>query len=241
MMEPLALKLLSYNIHWGLSTFRRRLVEANLVQTIIREKCDIVLLQEVWLQGGDVLRSLLDHLEAELEHRILGPTVKFATGAQGNGLLSRFPIAHWLNHPIPHRHFQKRALLHAQLQLPSQRTLSVICTHFGLNRLERQAQAEDLCAYVEQQIPSGEPLIVGGDFNDWSQTLSPYLAERLSMSEAFVATNGGHARTFPSILPCLCLDRVYTRHVQITAARVVREAGWKGTSDHLPLAVELSL
>lgn len=240
-MQDLKLRILSYNIHWGRSAFRRHVIEDRLVQTIIREKCDIVLLQELWFREGEVLRSLLDHLEEEWEHRIIGPTVKFAQGAQGNGLLSRYPIGRWINHPIPHRHFQKRALLHAELLLPGDRTLAVICTHFGLNGRERQAQAEDLCRFIEAEVESSQALIIGGDFNDWSCTLSRFLAEKLGLKEVFLETKGQHARTFPAIFPLLRLDRVYTRGLIIESARVVHEAGWQGSSDHLPLAADLIL
>lgn len=234
------IKILSYNIHWGLSAFRKHAVEERLVQTIIREKSDIVLLQELWLPEDLALLSMLDHLRQEWAHRISGPTVQFAKGLQGNGMLSRYPFISWSNEPIVHPSTQARAMLHARLQLSEQLELSVICTHFGLSRRERELQAKQLCDYVEGTIPKQRPLVIGGDFNDWRAELSPYFERRLGLREAFLASSGRHARSFPAIWPLLCLDRVYTRHLEITQARVVKEAGWHGSSDHLPLAVELA-
>ncbi len=239
--SEMRIKLLSYNIHWGLSAFRKKAVENRLVETIIREKSDVVLLQELWLPDDLALLSMLDHLQQEWAHRISGPTVQFAKGLQGNGMLSRYPFLDWSNQPIVCPSSQARAMLHATLQVSENSRLAVICTHFGLTRKERESQAKQLCDYVEEKIPPQWPLVIGGDFNDWRSELSPYLHRRLGLREAFLSTSGSHAQTFPAIFPLLRLDRVYTRNVEIIQARVVKEAGWHGSSDHLPLAVELRL
>ncbi len=240
-MGPLSLKIISYNVHWGLSTFRRHAIEERLVQTILREQCDLILLQELWLPEGEVLLSMLKHLEEEWEHRISGPTVRFGTGIQGNGLLSRFPFASWRNHPMPHHSHQDRALLHAIVAVPDGRDLHVVCTHFGLSHAERRAQTEDLFRYFDENIPPEQAVILGGDFNDWRGTLSHQFQVRLGLKEVFLSSRGRHAKTYPAIFPLLCLDRIYVRQLEIKSARVVHEAGWRGSSDHLPLAVEVFL
>jgi endonuclease/exonuclease/phosphatase family metal-dependent hydrolase len=47
--------------------------------------------------------------------------------------------------------------------------------------------------------------------------------------------------TFPSIVPVLALDRVYTRGMRCQSIMVPRGGAWARLSDHLPLVVELDL
>jgi endonuclease/exonuclease/phosphatase family metal-dependent hydrolase len=238
--EPI--KVLSYNLHLGRSAFRKKAIEESLVQTILREQCDIVMLQELWIPEDAVIRSFLDHLQEELEHRICGPTVKFATGIQGNGLLSCFPILHWRNQTLPESTKQQpRAILHADVQMEDGEPLALICTHFGLTHRERLEHARELVAYIHEHVPPERPLIVAGDFNDWPGKLSAFFEHEMGLQEIFRVTHGRHQRTFPAILPLFCLDRIYARGFIIQDARVVHEAGWFGSSDHLPLAATLLL
>jgi endonuclease/exonuclease/phosphatase family metal-dependent hydrolase len=234
------IKVLSYNLHFGLSAFRKRTVEERLIQTILREQCDIVMLQEIWIPEDAVVASFLDHLQEELAHRICGPTVKFARGIQGNGLLSSFPIIQWRNRTLSESsRTQPRAILHADVQLESGEPMAVICTHFGLSHSERLDQARELAEYIHEHVPRDRPLIVAGDFNDWPCKLSRFFLRELGLMEIFKSTLGYHPRTFPAIFPLFCLDRIYARGFTVLDARVVHEAGWFGSSDHLPLAATL--
>jgi len=47
--------------------------------------------------------------------------------------------------------------------------------------------------------------------------------------------------TFPSRLPLLGLDRIYTRGLRPVQAHVPRGRDWARLSDHLPLVGELAL
>jgi endonuclease/exonuclease/phosphatase family metal-dependent hydrolase len=49
------------------------------------------------------------------------------------------------------------------------------------------------------------------------------------------------AATFPSRIPVLALDRVYTRGLQCQTIMVPRGGAWARMSDHLPLVVEFEL
>jgi endonuclease/exonuclease/phosphatase family metal-dependent hydrolase len=236
-----SIKILSYNLHLGLSAFRKKAIEERLIQTILREQCDIVMLQELWIPEDAVVRNFLDHLQEELAHRICGPTVKFATGIQGNGLLSCFPILQWRNQTLSESsRNQPRAILHADVQMNGE-PLALICTHFGLSHEERLEHALELSAYIKQHVPRARPLIVAGDFNDWPCKLSGFFRHDLGLLEIFKFSQGRHQRTFPAIFPLLCLDRIYARGFAVQEARVVHEAGWFGSSDHLPLAATLRL
>jgi len=199
------------------------------------------MLQELWMPENAVVLSFLDHLQEELEHRICGPTVKFAGGIQGNGLLSCFPILQWRNQTLSESsRNQPRAILHADVQMDRE-PLALICTHFGLSHAERLEHARELAAYIHEYVPCGRPLIVAGDFNDWPCKLSGFFLRELGLVEIFKSTQGRHQRTFPAIFPLFCLDRIYARGFAVKDARVVHEAGWFGSSDHLPLVATLRL
>jgi endonuclease/exonuclease/phosphatase family metal-dependent hydrolase len=59
------------------------------------------------------------------------------------------------------------------------------------------------------------------------------------MTEVSVAAGGRHARTFPSVLPMLRLDRIYVRGFRVIASSVHRGAPWSILSDHLAVSAEL--
>ena len=49
------------------------------------------------------------------------------------------------------------------------------------------------------------------DLNDWRHSASRLMSQHLGLDEVSVTRNGKPARTFPSILPMLRLDRIYVR------------------------------
>lgn len=49
------------------------------------------------------------------------------------------------------------------------------------------------------------------------------------------------ARTYPSLLPCLRMDRIYQRGFAVRDARVLRGPAWAKLSDHAPLVATLEL
>ncbi len=49
------------------------------------------------------------------------------------------------------------------------------------------------------------------------------------------------ARTFPSLVPWLRMDRIYLRGFGVASAQVLRGPGWARLSDHSPLVVDLTL
>ena len=110
-----------------------------------------------------------------------------------------------------------------------------MCIHLGLFESERASQINQLCKRIESHVPHDEPLIIGGDFNDWRIKISPQLQNTLHVKEVFLATHGTHARTFPSWLPALQLDRIYYRGLKIKQAQCLTEHPWNELSDHSAL------
>ena len=47
----------------------------------------------------------------------------------------------------------------------------VIVVHLGLIGASRVRQVQRLQQFIDREVPHGAPLLVAGDFNDWSQNL----------------------------------------------------------------------
>jgi endonuclease/exonuclease/phosphatase family metal-dependent hydrolase len=134
--------------------------------------------------------------------------------------------------------FEQRGLLHVSV-LWRNVEIHVVVVHLGLIHVSRVRQAERLAQLVTEHIPPGSPVVVAGDFNDWNEKLDSIL-EGAGLARAHV---GEQARvpTFPSLVPVLALDRVYTRGMRCESVMVPRGGAWARLSDHLPLVVELDL
>ena len=94
--------------------------------------------------------------------------------------------------------------------------------------------------YVVKNIPGELPLIVAGDFNDWTGRSDGEFGESLGLKDAAVATRGTLARTFPSRLPFLPLDRIYCRGLTAKATGVYHRDQWFKLSDHAGLFAEVA-
>jgi endonuclease/exonuclease/phosphatase family metal-dependent hydrolase len=132
-------------------------------------------------------------------------------------------------------------LLHAVIDVPgAARPLQVVNVHLGLRESHRQRQVVQLTEFVAGQVPSGAPLGVGGDFNDWRRRAHPLLRAS-GLREAFEESSGDLARTFPSRRPVLPLDRIYLRDVDAHAVSVLRALPWSRLSDHAGLLADIAL
>ena len=97
---------------------------------------------------------------------------------------------------------------------------------------------EGLARLVREHIPAGAPVVVAGDFNDWNEKLDAILTDA-GLQRALDPQDQSRTATFPSLVPVLALDRVYTRGLRCVSVMVPRGAAWARLSDHLPLVVEL--
>lgn len=243
------LHICTYNIHKGFSQFNRRMVIHELRERLRSLNPDIIFLQEV--QGLH-----LTHAERHSDwpqspqHEFLahdvwcdtayGCNAVYDHGHHGNAILSRFPILSMSNQDISALRFERRGLLHCEISLPGwPQTLHCVCVHLGLTAAARQKQMEALAARMEKLAPSGAPLIVAGDFNDWRNHASAILGERLGMIEVFGGASGRPARSFPATLPVLRLDRIYLRGFTIEHSEVHFGAPWSKVSDHAALSAHI--
>ncbi len=238
------LRVLSYNIHKGFRLGNRGYVLKQIREAIRSVKADVVFLQEVHGHG------LADHPDqAQFEyladtlwqHYAYGRNAVYEEGDHGNAILSRFPVSRWENIDLSTNPFEKRGLLHAVLEVPDAPTprLHALCTHLNLWGSGRQKQCEAILKFIHQTIPSDEPVLLCGDFNDWRGHLPSRLRERVGLQEVFEACHGAPARSFPSFFPVLRLDRIHARGLGIHTATVCQGEPWSGLSDHLGVLADL--
>ncbi len=249
-METSVLRILTQNIHKGMSAGNTRFVLHQLRDEIRETRADVVLLQEV--QGEHGPRS--DRIsgwpaESQFEfladqswhHHAYARNAVYEHGDHGNALLSGYPIIGWDNLNVSTMAHASRSILHARIDIPGPQPLHVMCVHFGLGPLERARQTAELIRRVRAAVPDTAPLVIGGDFNDWRGRMGQQLERGLNVREAFRMQDGRHARTFPAWLPILPVDRIYYRGLRLVSCQRGSTHRWRSLSDHLPLICDLQL
>lgn len=179
-------------------------------------------------------------------------------GHHGNALLSCYPILSSRNQNISDHRYESRGILHCVVRAP-EAEVHCFVIHLGLFAGSRKRQTEALIEAVTNSAKPDEPLIIAGDFNDWSNDLSEELRSRLGVNEVYdenlvkrgfgtyirqLAGRGPKiqpARTFPAAMPFLRLDRIYVRGFKVESAEVLHGAIWAKLSDHAPLVATLRL
>ncbi|MGH8705010.1 MAG: endonuclease/exonuclease/phosphatase family protein [Burkholderiales bacterium] len=242
------LRALTLNIHKGLSQFNRRMVMHELREGLRALDPDLVFLQEV--QGLNERHALRfaawpggpqhEFLAGDDWEHAYGRNAVYSHGHHGNAILSRFPILSSENQDVSDHRFERRGLLHTVVTIPGwRRNLHCVCVHLSLHERGRRRQLDAIAARLEELASKDLPIIVAGDFNDWRRRATHILEGSLGMTEVSVAARGRHARTYPSVLPVLQLDRIYVRGFEVVGSRVHRGAPWALLSDHLAVSAEL--
>ena len=243
-----SLRVVTLNIHKGLSFFNRRMVIHELREGLKKIDADIVFLQEVQgLHSRNALRfgawpqnSQHEFLAGEGWQHAYGQNAVYEHGHHGNAILSRFPIVSWDNHDVSNHRYESRGLLHCRIAVPwLDVPLDCACAHLSLDEKGRRRQLDALGVHLSG--PRTGPMIVAGDFNDWRHSASRMMEQQLGLTEASVMQHGRPARTFPSIMPVLRLDRIYVRGFSVLGAQVHRGVPWSLLSDHLAVSAELRL
>jgi endonuclease/exonuclease/phosphatase family metal-dependent hydrolase len=97
-----------------------------------------------------------------------------------------------------------------------------------------------LADYLDRMAEPEAPLIIAGDFNDWSNRAGEHLTRRLKLHEVFSGSNGVPARSFPAAMPMFRLDRIYVRGFDIKRTEVHHGLPWSNISDHAALSAHLT-
>lgn len=247
MHPPLAIA--SYNIHKGLSHFNRRLTVHDLRDKLATLGSDIVFLQEV--QGGHSKNaSRFQHWPGKPQHEFLagqafaefayGKNCVYDAGHHGNAILSRHKILSWENEDISAHSYESRGMLHCEIATPGfDAPVHCLNVHLGLTEGGRKRQLAMIAKRIRALVPDNAPLILAGDFNDWRTRVGKFFADELGMHEVFETHHGRHAKSFPSFLPMLHLDRIYVRGFAVESAHVHSGNAWNQLSDHAALTASL--
>jgi endonuclease/exonuclease/phosphatase family metal-dependent hydrolase len=248
MAAPL-LHVTTFNIHKGFSQFNRRVMVHDLRDRLRTLNPDIVFLQEV--QGLHLGHAQARHdWPEEPQHEFLAEDVWHASaygrnmiydhGHHGNAILSRFPILQSHNQDVTHLQFEKRGLLHCRIELPEGPPAHCVCVHLSLFGYSRRRQMAALAEQLFSIIGDDEPLIIAGDFNDWTNRAGQHLAARLGLTEVFSRQQGVPVRSFPAVLPMFRLDRIYVRGFRVQRTEVHHGQPWSAISDHAALSAHLA-
>jgi len=242
------MRLLTINTHKGFSPWNRRFVLHELRDALRSTSADIVFLQEV---TGENQRKAKKHAnwpeephyaflaESVWPEHAYGMNMVYRHGHHGNAVLSRYPIVRSEQVDISTNPVEKRGFLHCEMELPDLADpLHCICVHLGLLAVSRRKQLRMLADYVTDCIPRGVPVTIAGDFNDWSGRNVHRFARHLGLNDMFRETRGRTARTYPSWMPVLPLDRIYSRGLRGVASRACRSGTWSKLSDHAGLLAE---
>jgi endonuclease/exonuclease/phosphatase family metal-dependent hydrolase len=243
-----SLRVVTLNIHKGLSHFNRRMVIHELRDGLRSLEPDLVFLQEV--QGLNQRYTLRfnacppvpqhEFIAGEQWQHVYGCNAVYDHGHHGNAILSRFPFVSFENTDVSDHRFERRGLLHSVVSVPGwRRNLHCVCVHLSLHERGRNRQLEAISGRLEELASRDVPIIVAGDFNDWRHRATAILERRLGMTEVSIAHHGRAQATFPSMLPLLRLDRIYVRGFRVAASRVHRGKPWSMLSDHLAVSAEL--
>lgn len=244
------MRVLSYNIHKGFTTLNRNFVLKSIKEAIRLVDADIVFLQEVCGRHNKHAEtheewpssSQFEYLADEVwTHFAYGRNAVYSEGHHGNAILSHFPMETWENIDISTNSFESRGMLHSVMKNPKlSNELHCICLHLDLLESGRQQQLVQIAQRIERIVPHGAPLIVAGDFNDWKGKTSEALFTEANLKEAYFEMYGEHARTFPSWLPMLRLDRIHYRGLNLKNVEVLTGKPWNRLSDHAAVFAEFT-
>jgi endonuclease/exonuclease/phosphatase family metal-dependent hydrolase len=234
-------RVVSWNVHGCVGTDRRFDPE-RVARVIERHAPDVALLQEVGDLRGvhppiDQATALAEALAMESSLAITVPSTPFGFG---NLTLTRPPLRPEgvELYDLSVRHYEPRVCLCLSLGATGLRTANV---HLGLRRLERRRQLRTLLHGAGPGLHDGGAVVLAGDFNDWPPGPVTRSLEA-EFRDAACATAGRPARTFPSRLPLLRLDRLYVGGpIRVASFAVDDSVAARAASDHLPLVADLDL
>lgn len=191
---------------------------------------DVVALQEVdggsWRSGDCNQVEFLAHFGHfpyfyQQVNRNLGRLAQHS-----NGLLSRWPIVHLENHPLPG--MSGRGAIVAQLGSTAE-PIVIVATHLALRASTRRAQLSYIC----QQVQHAKHVVLMGDLNASVEELRTHPDVR-----ALALHTAQEAATYPSWQPLRCID-----HILLSPTLRVQKASVLDAqrSDHRPVAVDIHL
>lgn len=222
---------MTYNIRGALGMDKKRSI-ARIADVIRASGSQIICLQEVhqrlpWSNLTDQAKWLGERLGMRF---VFQRNVSFGVGGFGNAALSKADVITTRSHRLTSTG-EPRGLLEIQFRT-TEGSLTVFCTHLGLDGEERIVQAKEIATVVNATLG---PKLICGDFNE--DVTQPAVALLVASTGLVDASQDGS--------PTFCADTP-TRRIDIVlcdpSIRVLRTSVTETiASDHLPVMVELAL
>ena len=235
--ERPALRVVTYNIH-GCIGLDMRYDPARIAAVLCEIDADIVCLQEVNARRAREPRGdQASFLARATESKIILGAAATGRGRFANAILTRFPPLATRTIDLEVPGYEPRGALDVDLMIDGL-VLRVMATHFGLHAGERRYQANRLIAALDNPGMNGaaaHAVLLVGDLNEWRGRAGGVRALDRCLGPSAIP------RTFPSWMPVLPLDRIYSlgplvlRDLEVYRSSLARVA-----SDHLPLVGTLS-
>jgi endonuclease/exonuclease/phosphatase family metal-dependent hydrolase len=217
----------------------RRTRPDRIIKVLADIGADVIALQEV-IGAGPHGGGHAEEIGAALGMGWVMAPARHLRGQQfGNVVLSRFPIAHHVEHNLSWKTCEARTLQRVDIHAPGH-VLHVYNVHLGTALLERRYQAERLAAIVSDRHVPGAKIVLG-DFNEWMRGLTTkLLSSRLKSLD--LGTYLTRRRTYPGLFPLLHLDHIYyAGAIEIVAIQLPRTRLSLVASDHLPLVADVRI
>lgn len=235
--EPVCLKVMTYNLRFGeLATLEE------LANFISGQNPDVVALQE--------LDCMTKRKRAPHQHNknfitelgyytkmfpLYGKTISYAGGLYGIGLLTRFPYCnvHKVMLPKQEEQHEARALLMAEVELPTGDTIIVASTHLDYTSSASRARQLGVIRDILEKQPY--PVILGGDFN-----AKPDSEEIVTSFEGWQQLSQNDILTSPAQRPKSKIDYLFgypKESWRLITSKTVNIL----LSDHLPIVSEIEL
>lgn len=234
------IRLMTYNIRKGKgANGRAKNSMPRLSEALEELKVDLLLCQEVF-HGEKEQMSQSALLARNLQMNCYYGANKFRqVGHHGNTTFTRLKVERFENHDISTNRLEKRGVLYLRLKFNGG-SLHVFNVHLGLNKMQRREQLMRIEHMVPERCGGDDPVVLAGDFNDWSRKLDRTVVEQLGFRNAFADLERKETRTWHARKPLFNLDRIYLKNLKVKKVERLNGEPWSRLSDHLPLLADVA-
>lgn len=234
------IRIMTYNVHSCFGRDRKP-DPARIAEVISQCKPDIIALQEVDVararSGGIDQAAMIAHHLQMTSH--FYPALNFEEERYGDALLTAFPTQLRKAGPLPSIGEQRGALW-VEVDCDGV-ALQFFVTHLGLRATDRQKQITSLLGpeWMGPCLERGDHIVLAGDLNAFGRSAA---IRRISEHLRDVAAHARQQPTFPSRLPVLRLDYIFTSiGTGCGEVFVHNSALSRVASDHLPVVADVIL
>lgn len=233
-------RVLSYNIRKGKGGYRGKVTVGSMAEKLAARRADIILCQEVFHSTNHQGPAQSSDLGERLSYRsVYEPNAVYRRGHHGNATLTHFNVHRYFNSNLSTNPIEKRGVLYSLIEC-HQGAVHVLNTHLGLNKAQRFKQVLNIAAILKEVCHDGRPVVLAGDFNDWTGQLDVAIRKYCGLVNAMETLDKQARRSWPSARPVFGLDRIYFRDLRLVGVRVLSKDPWDRLSDHLPVEAEFA-